>query len=234
MEPKAPVQVDVVGFEIGKDCPAPIIGVNVSGLLFIGGYKRDDTFGLQQRYIDFTYKAIEMMMNETTARLLLIPHTLGTGSESDSNVCAQLYEELKDKFPGRIGYVRGYYSAAEMKHIIGHCNFFMGARMHACIGALSQGIPAISLAYSRKFIGVLDTLGVPDLVIDLRETGLETALWKVRDLYNTRTETAAVLKAKMPEVRRTILNLPAEMCDEGAKHLTRTVLSAEPQSKLVS
>jgi polysaccharide pyruvyl transferase WcaK-like protein len=40
--------------------------------------------------------------------------------------------------------------------------------MHACIAALSQCVPALGLAYSNKFSGVFETIGVGSLVIDLR------------------------------------------------------------------
>lgn len=39
-------------------------------------------------------------------------------------------------------------------------DFFTGARMHACIAALSSGVPVYPIAYSRKFTGLFcDTLG---------------------------------------------------------------------------
>ena len=38
-------------------------------------------------------------------------------------------------------------------------NLVIGARMHACLNALSVGTPAIAMAYSRKFRPLLDSLG---------------------------------------------------------------------------
>jgi len=43
----------------------------------------------------------------------------------------------------------------------------IGARMHACLNALSLGIPAVPLAYSRKFAPLLEQIGGPTGV-DLR------------------------------------------------------------------
>jgi hypothetical protein len=45
---------------------------------------------------------------------------------------------------------------------------FIGSRMHACIAALSQGVPTVGLAYSDKFRGVFESLGLERLVADLR------------------------------------------------------------------
>jgi len=38
------------------------------------------------------------------------------------------------------------YGPSETKFLIGHCDFFVGARMHACIAAVSQYVPAVTLA----------------------------------------------------------------------------------------
>ena len=46
------------------------------------------------------------------------------------------------------------------KAVIGQCDFFIGSRMHACIAALSQGVPCVGVAYSMKFAGVFDTVGM--------------------------------------------------------------------------
>lgn len=43
----------------------------------------------------------------------------------------------------------------------------VGSRMHACLNALSVGVPAIPLAYSRKFRGLMEGVGWTD-VFDLR------------------------------------------------------------------
>ena len=37
----------------------------------------------------------------------------------------------------------------------------IGARMHACLNALSTGVPAIAMAYSRKFAPLFDEIGWP-------------------------------------------------------------------------
>ena len=49
---------------------------------------------------------------------------------------------------------------------IAGADLLIGSRMHACLNALSQGVPAIALAYSRKFAPLLSALGW-DHTIDL-------------------------------------------------------------------
>lgn len=46
-------------------------------------------------------------------------------------------------------------SAADYKGIIGLCEVLIGARTHATIASMSQGIPTVSIAYSRKAWGIM-------------------------------------------------------------------------------
>jgi colanic acid/amylovoran biosynthesis protein len=52
-------------------------------------------------------------------------------------------------------------------------DFFTGARMHACIAALSSGVPVLPMAYSRKFAGLFGTLGYHHMADCKTETGPE-------------------------------------------------------------
>ncbi len=206
VQPQRPLHLDLVGLSLEREAGS-LVGLNLSGLLFMGGYKRDDTFGFRDKYIEFAYKVIDLMISRTKARVLLVPHTLGSGCESDSDVCTQFYEELKTNFRDRIGFVRGLYTTAEMKYVIGQCNFFIGSRMHACIAALSQGIPAVSVAYSRKFVGVLETLGIPELLVDPRVMTVNEMLNIIGESYDRREEIRMLLEAKLPEVKKSLLSL---------------------------
>ena len=85
------------------------------------------------------------------------------------------------------------YDPHELKAIIGLCDFFVGSRMHACIAALSQGIPCVGIAYSRKFEGVFSSVGVGDWVIDGRVTGNPEALTRALALYRQRNDVRSEL-----------------------------------------
>ncbi len=55
----------------------------------------------------------------------------------------------------------------DVRSMIGTARLVVGARMHACLNALSMGVPALPWAYSRKFAPLLDGLGW-SLSLDLR------------------------------------------------------------------
>jgi len=105
--------------------------------------------------------------------VILIPHVVGGGGpeeESDDSACERIITGARERFGNRIHYLPGPFTPHTMKYLIGQCDFFLGSRMHACIGALSQSVPTIGLAYSQKFLGVLNSIGVGDIVVDLRST----------------------------------------------------------------
>ena len=83
--------------------------------------------------------------------------------------------------------------------------------MHACIAALSQNIPTVAIAYSKKFKGFMDSIGVGNLVADPREMEEQEILSVVNRAYAERDNIRNHLERTMPGVRKHVLNLFAEI-----------------------
>ena len=145
-------------------------------------------------------------MKQTDAEIVLVPHVFGNAGdvESDTVASAKIYQEFESRYPGRLHLIERECDQHEIKYLIGQCDFLLGSRMHACIAALSQGIPAIGLAYSKKFAGVLRTIGAEDLVIDLRAHDQVEIIARIDSAWRDREKTAAKLSAEMPAVKRTV------------------------------
>ena len=212
-----PARIDLAGLPLEQLEAKRLVGLNVSGLLYMGGYTRNNAFGLKTDYRSFIYTLIDFLIEKKKAKVLLIPHVLGKGGECDSPVCNRLFEELRDKYTGRIGVLRGRYNQSEIKYIIGLCDFFIGARMHACIAALSQSIPAVAIAYSDKFIGVMQAVGVGGLVADPRTMGEEQILSVIGDAFDRRAVLRQQLEETIPGVKRTVLDLFKDIGDPSGK-----------------
>lgn len=187
-----------------------VVGFNINGLLFNGGYTRDNMFGLKMSYSSLVYEIIDLFMKHENVVVILIPHVFppaGYEVESDSDVCLKVYEKLNEKYPGRIFLVKGKYDQGEIKYIIGSCDFFVGSRMHSCIAALSQHIPAIGLAYSKKFQGVFDSIDLSHCVVDARLLDKEEILSNIRQLFTSRKEISEHLKNKISQVKDDVLSI---------------------------
>lgn len=191
-----------------------LVGLNISGLLFNGGYTQDNMFGLKTDYRTLMPAVVRTLLEDKDVVVLLVPHVFPPADyevESDPNACLKVYEQLKQIYPGRIFLVEGQYDQGEMKYIIGLCDFFIGSRMHSCIAALSQGIPAIGLAYSKKFEGVFRSVSAEHLVIDMRSRNRDEILEDISEAYKRRQATAKHLVEIIPVIRKKVLELFADI-----------------------
>jgi polysaccharide pyruvyl transferase WcaK-like protein len=185
----------------------PLIGLNISGLLYRGGYTRDDQFRLGMDYPSFIQRLIRELVAGTDAAILLVPHVFGRGYESDVIACEQVYYGLKAECGNKLLLLEGEYDESEIKYMIGLCDFFVGSRMHSCIAALSQCIPAVGVAYSRKFHGVYETLELDELVADPKRIGEDRVLERIKNSFRRRESVRSMLEQKIPEVKRRVLGL---------------------------
>lgn len=175
----------------------PVVGVNVSGLLFNDAAAARGRFGLSVDYPAAIHELLDRLA-QAEQRVVLVPHVLGTSGESDSVACRVLACH-RDR-PQLVVAPDGL-DAVTTKWLIGEMSWFTGARMHATIAALSSGVPVMATAYSDKFQGVFESCGVPDEVVDARlhSTGdLVDAWW---ESFTNRDQTRQLLTHTMPRVR---------------------------------
>jgi polysaccharide pyruvyl transferase WcaK-like protein len=194
----------------------PVVGLNVSGLLWMGGYTRDNMFGLKVDYQLLIKKTITEFIERKHATVLLVPHLLWSRGEGDPPVCDEILRDFNQVYPGRIFTVRPPFGEREIKSVIAKCDFFVGARMHACIAALSQTVPTVAMAYSGKFIGVLRSVGVESDVADLRISSVDEILTLLSSCFDMRDSTRAVLKQTIPLAHQSMYSVMrglAEMAD---------------------
>jgi polysaccharide pyruvyl transferase WcaK-like protein len=159
-------------------------------------------FGLQIDYQELVRRIMDLLIHTKGVSILLVPHVFGDDENSESDViaCKTVYRACGEKYGDRLGLLRGDYDQGEIKYVIGMCDFFIGSRMHACIAATSQCVPAVAIAYSDKFIGVMETVGVPSVVADARKLNLDELLARIESLYDMRSSLKRELEGLMPGV----------------------------------
>ncbi|MCX7726539.1 MAG: polysaccharide pyruvyl transferase family protein [Chitinispirillaceae bacterium] len=209
LEPVKPTHWEEESFLNKKES---LIGFNISGLLYEGGYTRDNQFNLAVDYRELINSILDFFVNEMNVEVLITPHVFGNTLESDIRVSRKIFEEKKDKYGEKLHFIDREFNQNEIKYVIGKTHFFIGSRMHACIAAISQSIPAVPLAYSRKFIGVYETVGMKELVIDLREYTIPSSVIEViKERYNKRKEYRETLLKIIPTVKEKMGNILKEM-----------------------
>jgi polysaccharide pyruvyl transferase WcaK-like protein len=85
----------------------------------------------------------------------------------------------------------------------------MGSRMHACIAAISQFVPAVGIAYSRKFIGVFESVGIGQAVADLRTQNNQELLTHIKQTFTQRQTVVEKLKVTVPTIQQQVLSFLA-------------------------
>jgi polysaccharide pyruvyl transferase WcaK-like protein len=195
--------------------PAGVIGLNVNGLMYNGGYSRKNMFGLTLQYAEFLTSLITALLAEHSGELWLIPHTFAAvgNVESDPDASTRVRESLPPALQERVRIVTKEYDAHELKGIIGQCDFFIGSRMHSCIAALSQGVPCVGVAYSMKFAGVFESVGMEEWVVDGREFSNSEAIARVLELYHRRDEVREDLARRADDARKQLKEVFREIVE---------------------
>lgn len=180
------------------------VGLNVNGLMFNGGYNRDNMFGLNLDYRAFLPALISGLLTDPLVDLMLVPHTFAESGdpESDNEACQKVREMLPAELQSRVRVVVGDYDAHQLKGLIRQCDFFIGSRMHSCIAALAQGVPCVGVAYSMKFAGVFESVGMEDWVVDGRITDNDQAVSSILALYEMRNSVRSGLAERSRHARQ--------------------------------
>jgi polysaccharide pyruvyl transferase WcaK-like protein len=159
------IEASDVALRLPYDPPAPRtggpvkVGINVSGLLMGGGYTGKNEFGLQMDYPSLIRDLIRYFQAHSDGcEVHLVPHVIVRSGPMIGEDDYRASEALAQEFPGTV-LAPAFDTPSEAKTYIAGMDFFMGARMHACIAAFSSGVPVIPMAYSRKFEGLFGTLG---------------------------------------------------------------------------
>lgn len=194
------IEASDVALRLPYDPPAPRsdvgpvkVGINVSGLLMGGGYTGKNEFGLKMDYPGLMRDLITWFQSHKDGcEVHLVPHVIVNSGPMIGEDDFRASEKLAAEFPGTV-LAPAFTSPSEAKSYIAGMDFFMGARMHACIGAFSSGVPVVPMAYSRKFEGLFGTLGYARTV-DCTSQSSEVILSAIQEGYETRATLQAEAK----------------------------------------
>lgn len=183
------------------------IGFNPSGLLWNGGYTKDNQFHLSVDYEEYCCKVMEGLIDNPRYKVYLIPHVgtdNGGGVENDYTVCCRLHE----KFP-QATILEPIRTPMDAKKFIASMDIFIGARMHATIAAVSAGVATIPFSYSRKFEGLYRNLKYEHMVHALTDTTDDAIAYTLSCV-----ETYENLKKDVEKSRSQVIQLQDVFCAE--------------------
>ena len=175
------------------------VGINISALLWNGGYRRNNQFGLKSDYKEIVRSIIDYFLSKHDVKVHLVPHVVlqERNIENDYEVSYELWKEYNNS---RLVLAPFALGPIEIKSYISGLDFFMGARMHATIGAFSSGVPVVPMAYSRKFNGLFEDSLNYQFMADLKAQTSEAVLDIICRAYDMRTDLKTVIKDRMDTI----------------------------------
>lgn len=188
------------------------LGLNVSGLLWNGGFSSENQFGLKTNYRDYCSQIIEWAISQGM-EVHIIPHVTVSGDagrvvpDGDYPAC----ETLKAKYP-EVFLAPCFTTPYDVKNYIASMDCFIGARMHATIGAFSSGVATIPFAYSRKFKGLYENFNYPYWV-DGTETDTKTSVEKTIEYIENREKLKENIEISMKDVNAHLDKFRAELSE---------------------
>lgn len=202
----------------------PVVGINVSGLLYNDPKQAHQQYGLQADYEQVVLELVCRLLSATRSTILLVPHVVTPPHhfESDIRACRQLREVVCNKLVGqgirgeeadRLFIADAFDHPSKAKWLVGQCHWFCGARMHSTIAGLSQGIATTAIAYSKKTLGVFAQCGVEDQVVDPRTTDTATV---IETLWQSWTE-RETMQQRLAEHLPAVLQRSEQQLDEIAE-----------------
>ena len=194
-----PEPVEDAGFE--RFCSDGIItGINISGFLTTEPLGRDKILGGSDNYNAITDRIISILLDINPANKIVFLSHVQFQDDEINKLCIEKYTKLG--FGDRLFLLRDSYTAPQLKYFLSRMSFFTGARMHACIGALSTGIPTVPQAYSYKFVGITDKFGIGEYVIDLKTDNLDIVEKKIRFVFENRIDIKRKLIESFPAIKK--------------------------------
>ncbi|GAB3093703.1 polysaccharide pyruvyl transferase family protein [Lysobacter terrae] len=178
-------------------CPNGVLGVNISSL--IERYKRPEQ-DLRAEVAEFIRRAVR----DYGLGVLLVPHVnplQGEHSGGDATYMADLLERLQD-LGDSVTMMPHELNAAQTKYVISQFRFFVGARTHSTIAALSSGVPTVSIAYSVKARGInRDLFGNEDAVLPTTELSADRLQRSLDWLIQEERRLQETLARRIPELQ---------------------------------
>jgi len=183
------------------------LGINISGLLWRGGFDSDNQFGLSLNYKEYINELIKKYSNDEKYRVYLIPHVIDF-SENAHDDDYQISKQISNRY--NVILSPAFTNPIQAKSYISNMDCFIGARMHSTIAAFSSGVATIPFSYSRKFEGLYNQLGY-NYIIKGTSLSIRKALEKTYTYINFADSLRKIIADKMKVIDKILRDFREEV-----------------------
>lgn len=191
MEPSTEEEIDKIILDNKID--RHFVGLSVS-------YKMATEYQIYDKYIDMMAKTTDYIIENLHTTVVFIPHVTGPKKDDDRTIADNIYKIANNK--NHIILIKNNYTPQDMKGIIGRCDLFIGARMHACIGALSMCVPTINISYHHKSNDIMSMFGLEKNILSVNNVNFDDLTSKINDVWSKRNEIKVQLSSKIDTIKK--------------------------------
>ena len=183
-----------------------LIGMNISQLI---NYRSKNS-NVECDYIELMAEVADYLITNLNATIIFIPHSIcqkeimdiERNIEDDVIAVNEAFAKVKNKH--KVAAITSNYTSEELKGIIGQCDLFIGARMHANIAATSMCVPTIAIAYSIKAPGIMNMVGLEKYVCDFRTVTFAELISKIEDMLSNREKIVEKMTPKIEDLKESV------------------------------
>lgn len=180
---------------INPDFDRPLLGVTV-----IDWESQYQSFNKQENYERAVASTIRHFIDIHAGRVILFPQSWGPTKNEDDRLPAKRILARIPNASNSVFLVENPISAALLKAIYGTMDIFIGTRMHSNIFAMSQYVPVIPIGYLHKTVGIAQSVGMEDWVIDIEDIDADLLINKLDVLWSMRYQIKHQLEGTIPQL----------------------------------
>lgn len=184
------------------------LGINVSGLLWRGGFDGKNQFQLKLDYQSYMSEILGYYSETPNIKVHLIPHVIDLKKDSHDDDY-KLLIELNKHFP-KTTLAPAFVTPIEAKSYISNMDCFIGARMHSTVASFSSGVATIPVSYSRKFEGLFNSLGYDYLIHGKEDTTMD-AFKKTIEFVDKYKMLGCIVREKAQNIEKKCAFLRADL-----------------------
>jgi colanic acid/amylovoran biosynthesis protein len=171
--PAAPAELAQAWFRWRQTIPEP--ATMYVGITAIDWHGQNPHFHHQQQYESVLVNFIDRL-TEQGAVVVLFSQTCGPSrSEDDRLVNLRIYQNIRRQ--ERVIMLNEPIHPALLQSLYGCMDYFVATRLHSFILATNAGVPALTIGYLTKSIGILSDMGLADRCLDIQHLNT-TKLWQ--------------------------------------------------------
>jgi colanic acid/amylovoran biosynthesis protein len=185
------------GVESGDNYP-------LIGFTILDWGKHFQGFKNQLQYEDSIVELISHIVSNYLGKVIFFPQCWGpTPIEDDRIPTERIHNRLSD-LHSNIILIKNPISPQMIKSLIGRVDVMVGTRMHSNIFALSNSVPVIAIGYLHKTMGIAQTAGVGDWVVDITNLNSHLLITKFNQLWDRQDSVRSHLEVTIPKIGQEI------------------------------